>query len=50
MHIVEDLMKNSLAGQIELMPSEEGICFKLTFPTILKPTDKTTTEQPPASN
>ncbi|MGB0898459.1 MAG: ATP-binding protein [Psychrobium sp.] len=50
MHIVEDLMKNSLAGQIELMPSEEGICFKLTFPTILKSTNKKITEQPPANN
>lgn len=50
MHIVEDLINNSLGGQIELMPSEEGVCFKLTFPTILKSTDKTTTEQPPASN
>ncbi len=50
MHIVEDLMKNSLAGQIELMPSEEGICFKITFPTILKSTDKTITEQLPANN
>ena len=47
MHIVEDLVKNSLGGQIKLMPSEEGICFKLTFPTILKSVEAT--EQPLAN-
>lgn len=49
MYIVEELVKDSLKGTIALMPSEEGICLRLTFPTILESAEKEATQLPLAN-